>query len=1175
MNSFNSQAQQATQGYNTLAQGAEKLKKSNEGVAASLTDLITGYLSFRGAQAALQGLQQIDQLGTQAVRTAFAFDELSGGANQAATNVLAIQRAGAGTIGALSAMSTGVQALSLNLASSAAEFGEITSAARAVALVSPVINNASDAIAELGLAASNLSYRRLDQLGLSVGEVKDRIGELKRENDGLDESAAFLQATVGLLNEKYGDLVNSAEAAATGQERLTVAFAEFGRLIATTDVARGVTEGFFGDWAGVLEAANVTFFGIEAGAYAVEKTLEGFAKTATDAFMPDAGRINVASEIIEEINNAAIEGKPGIEGYQQQALAVAASIVKWGSASEEQIRQLREIQTITQNLGTPNDPNSFQPGNNLAVIQARRAAEEQRAAAIFEQQSSVNGSLDSAAKKSVGTIGLENALSLLKQQKALVDQAITELVADATIVNPDEIALRIAEIQQGATQAFADAAAALPEVDASVTAESFGILGQALADLNQGFVDFLPSTAALRDDLITLSDEIAYTGVTTEEQAAQLQYLAEAAAAVGNEQSLLTAVTSELGVAFLSQNEAAAATVDAMYQAQSAYLAGQLTAVQYAGVMAALGGQLLSLASDAGVATGAILALNAAQGGAAGLPGFAQGQAIGGGVAQRIQTQQAQRDREASRKAAERAAKEAEAAAKRAGREAESAAKRAGKALESAAKKAADELKSALKSVPGLFGRSPVTKEQIDLAKQGVPQNFADDYLRRLEDEVFNNKDWADVSIEEAKAALAKIGITASENNKAAFEQFAQAWDSSALFADKENLSFINQEAVKLQLDLQEKAKQGQANIYELFGIAVDEAVESIGSGISGGGVAAVGGGISGTGEGITIPVKGELIPMTAGDTASAGGGTFAITPMIDTQAIQDQLDLLTLPPFEVTAMGLADLQTQIDTISPSIKIKSSLDGESFAALFEKVQSTKPTIAIKSKLNDTDFQDFLTKVESTKVSLTPIFTATPTNLSELAVAVETQAQISIPVGLYSTLETMQELATIVGMTKISIPVSLSAMNADGSQSSDIALGFVGELNRQFDTNANFFYAAGQGPAGNVLNGYKGFFGTASNEGAPLATPLVTAINTQIRMKAEDFKNQGVTIAQYVQAGVSIGFNSESFKAALVSVGESLYASIRTGLINAADGGDLVESLGAKILADLTVEVEAP
>lgn len=91
----------------------------------------------------------------------------------------------------------------------------------------------------------------------------------------------------------------------------------------------------------------------------------------------------------------------------------------------------------------------------------------------------------------------------------------------------------------------------------------------------------------------------------------------------------------------------------------------------------------------------------------------------------------------------------------------------------------------------------------------------------------------------------------------------------------------------------------------------------------------------------------------------------------------------------------------------------------------------------------------------------------------------------------------------------------------------------------------------------------------------MVTPMITALNTQIRLKSQDLVNQGVTIAQYVQHGVTTGFNAESFKTVLISVGESLYANIRTGLLNAADGGDLVESLGAKILADIAGEVEAP
>jgi len=998
----------------------------------------------------------------------------------------------------------------------------------------------------------------LDNLGLIInldeatGNYAATIGKTADELTASERKQALLQAAFEQGAVAIAANRDAADSAATQYERF--------------DANVQNLKDTFGAW---LAEASADKIGAIADAIGmINAELNGEGRQSAQGIEKDlAGLIELRDQLAKG------------ESYSAMGVTIAAdaeSLDFYNKKIEEATARLKELNLASEAAYSFEIPQADKILEQAKALEKARLLE--RETSFSTQQDSVNKSLDSTAEKSVGTLGLEPTIALLKEQKAQVDAAIQELIA-SSVTDPAEIGLRVAEIQTAAQQAFADAvenAPVMPEIDPGITAGSFDIISQSLTDLNQGFVDFLPNMSAARDELISLQTEVALTGITTEEQAAALEYLSSAALAVADDTGILAEVTGDLGIAFLSANPQAAGIVDAMYAAQASYLSGAITAENYAGILSVLGGQLLTLASQAGVATGSILQLVAAQGGLAGTSGFAQGQTIGGGVAQRIKAQDDARQRTEARKAAVTAAREAEAAAKRAAREQESAAKRAGKALETAAKKAADELKSALKSVPGLFGRSSVTKEQMDLASQGVPQNFADDYLRRLQDEVFNNKDWADVSIEEAKAGLAKIGITASENNKAAFEQFAQAWESSALFADKSNLDFINQEAVKLQLDLQEKSKQGQANIYELFGVAVDEAVDAVASGISGGGVSAVGGGVSGgTGGGITIPVKGELIPMTAEDTAGAGGGTFAITPTIDTQAIQDQLDLLTLPPFEVTAMGLADLQTQLDTISPTIKIKSSLDGESFAALFEKVQSTKPTIAIKSKLNDTDFQDFLTKVESTTVSLTPVLTATPTNLSELAVAVETQAQISIPVGLYSTLETMQELKAIVEMTKISIPVSLGVQNADGSTSNDLALGFVGELNRQFSTNANFFYAAGQVPAQNVLSGYKGYFTSDSNEGAPLVTPMVSAINTQIRVKAEDFKNQGLTIAQYVQAGVSTGFNSESFKSALVAVGESLYASIRTGLINAADGGDLVDSLGSKILADLAQTVEQP
>ena len=145
----------------------------------------------------------------------------------------------------------------------------------------------------------------------------------------------------------------------------------------------------------------------------------------------------------------------------------------------------------------------------------------------------------------------------------------------------------------------------------------------------------------------------------------------------------------------------------------------------------------------------------------------------------------------------------------------------AGKHITAAMKKATSELKSALQGVEGLFNTSKVTSDQMRLAELGVPQNFADDYLRRLTDEVLNGKNWDGVSIEEAAA---RAGIDPTLPGKVILEMFTQKWNDSSLFADKANLDLINMDAVKEQLARQAAAKAGEQNIFALFGIQPEQA---------------------------------------------------------------------------------------------------------------------------------------------------------------------------------------------------------------------------------------------------------------------------------------------------------------------------------------------------------------
>ena len=72
-------------------------------------------------------------------------------------------------------------------------------------------------------------------------------------------------------------------------------------------------------------------------------------------------------------------------------------------------------------------------------------------------------------------------------------------------------------------------------------------------------------------------------------------------------------------------------------------------------------------------------------------------------------------------------------------------------AWKSAAKDAAAAWKSAIGGIPGLpgvTGASPITQTQLDMAAQGLPVNFADNFTRRMNDELINGVDYPEITRE-------------------------------------------------------------------------------------------------------------------------------------------------------------------------------------------------------------------------------------------------------------------------------------------------------------------------------------------------------------------------------------------------------------------------------------------
>lgn len=173
------------------------------------------------------------------------------------------------------------------------------------------------------------------------------------------------------------------------------------------------------------------------------------------------------------------------------------------------------------------------------------------------------------------------------------------------------------------------------------------------------------------------------------------------------------------------------------------------------------------------------------------------------------------------------------------------------------------------------------------LAKAGMYQPKADEYLRRLRDEVKQNKDiYPDVSIEDAAK---RIGMGGAPPN-AVLAEFERQWGSGELFANPANLGLIDKGAVERSLGQQAAAKQGQANIMGMFGMSDEGLTGSLDAltvmldklGKPGGGTAA--GGAPGQAQaaqtsllsGVMGNLDKELLDKT--DAIKGQGGTFWTT---------------------------------------------------------------------------------------------------------------------------------------------------------------------------------------------------------------------------------------------------------------------------------------------------------
>lgn len=923
------------------------------GIGGALLGAAAGYFTVQGARYVAQQAMQFAELGTQIRRTEASFNILSGGVQKANQNLIAIKEAGGGAISTMEGMQLANQSLALGLAKTPEGFGNIVRAGREISLVSPVIHDVQSAISELGLASANLSYRRLDQLGLTVTEVKAKMKELQSQNSSLDDSSAFLAASLELLDKKYGDVLKSAEAQASGVEKLKVAFSDLiGELSKTQAV-----DGFFNAIAAGIQRTRVAVGSNDPGA--LKSTIDDLANRVkpgtplkindyvqTTYNQEDVANIHLLKDAYDQLNssqtvnvgildesrakiNDLIQKANGKEkltnadanaireittAYEAAALArknyEAASpleqIAKNQKLLDAQIeaRQLRITDSVSpitklndslKDIGLENFFQKINDGlSNSAELTATatnhlqdyrnelekiaKAVGDQNGIATPEQVIRVdainaqinslteaNKLLDEFKKKQIDDAGgsavnraFTDLNNLLPGVRSNVDGVYAGISLGANRAGFDVEAL--AEKIGRSGQVTPADQAIIDEAKVTQATQALEGLTRAQTELNSAALDAVPGVEGISNALDGYYEKLASGQSLSSEETDSMYQMIGAADALGGSTSALADLQRTLGFEFFDNNEYAGALVNQIANLEGQYASGKIGADQFAGGMATLKTELYNTLVQAGALTPhlrEVLALLFAIQGAGGIgggqvqgppkPGSGNNYLPGGGLPgvnadyirgrklaeealarEKLRAETSERNQTRAEQA--RLAKEAEAGSKKAANAAEREFENAAKATEKAFESVAKNFEDALKKVPGLFSASEVTQGQLDQAKAGIPQNFADDFIRRFADLALNNKK-SGVSKEDVKAALGNVGISGSDDPKALLAQLKDAWYSGVLFSNKDNLKLINAEAVKAATDLQTRAKEGNQNILDYFGASIDAIKEKFKAG--------------------------------------------------------------------------------------------------------------------------------------------------------------------------------------------------------------------------------------------------------------------------------------------------------------------------------------------------------
>lgn len=198
--------------------GTASEAKNTGGALGGLTKVAMGLGGALIASEVFEYAKQLHAMGDASLKAEKGLAAVAGGVEAAEKITAAVKAGSSGLLTEMDAQLQATRLLSLGIAGTAEEAGRFTEVAATLGAV--IGQDATTSMEQLSLAIANMSYERLDALGISAGAVRERVKELKEEGMGTEE--AFRFATLEIATGKLNDLQAAGFEAGTALDRVKI-----------------------------------------------------------------------------------------------------------------------------------------------------------------------------------------------------------------------------------------------------------------------------------------------------------------------------------------------------------------------------------------------------------------------------------------------------------------------------------------------------------------------------------------------------------------------------------------------------------------------------------------------------------------------------------------------------------------------------------------------------------------------------------------------------------------------------------------------------------------------------------------------------------------------------------------------------------------------------------------